>query len=71
MVICNPWYANQVLNLDQTMMAMCPMTVTLLYNQGTTTVLFERFTPVAAGNPAEDILWKVENTVISAIENVM
>ena len=70
MVICNPDYANKVLNLDPKMMAMCPVTVTLLYKQGTTTILFERLTPVAAGSAAEDILWEVENTIISAIESV-
>ena len=71
MVICNPEYANKVLNLDPKMMAMCPITVTLLYKQGTTTILFERLTPVAAGSAAEDILWEVENTIISAIESVL
>lgn len=71
MVICNPDYANKVLNLDPKMMAMCPMTVTLLYKQGTTTILFERLTPVAVGSAAEDILWEVENTIISAIESVL
>lgn len=71
MVICNPEYANKVLNLDPKMMAMCPITVTLLYKQGTTTILFERLTPVAAGSVAEDILWEVENTIISAIESVL
>ena len=70
MIICNPYYANQVLNLDPRMMALCPLTVTVLYKEETTTVLFERLTPVAAGSPAEEILWEVENTIISAIESV-
>ncbi len=70
MVICNPEYANEVLNLDPKMMALCPLTVTVLYKAGTTTVLFEKLAPVAAGSPAEDVLWEVENTVISAIESV-
>lgn len=70
MVICNPYYANQVLNLDPRMMALCPLTVTVLFKEGKTTILFERLTPVAAGSPAEDILWEVENTIISAIESV-
>lgn len=70
MVICSPYYANQVLNLDPKMMALCPLTVTTLYKEGVTTVLFERLTPTAAGSPAEDVLWEVENTIISAIESV-
>ena len=71
MVICNPEYANQVLNLDPKMMALCPLTVTLLYKGGTTTILFEKLLPAAMGSPAEDILWEVENTIISTIESVI
>ena len=71
MVICNPYYANQVLNLDPRMMALCPLTVTVLYKEGRSTVLFERLTPFASGSRAEDILWEVENTIITAIENVL
>ena len=70
MIICNPYYANQVMNLDPRMMALCPMNVTVLHKEGNTTILFERLLPVAAGSPAEDILWEVENTIISAIETV-
>lgn len=71
MIICNPYYANQVMNLDPKMMAMCPLNVTILHKQGITTVLFERLAVIAAGSPAEDILWEVENTIVSAIENGM
>ncbi|MBI4006527.1 MAG: DUF302 domain-containing protein [Gammaproteobacteria bacterium] len=71
MVICNPFYANQILNLDPKMIAVCPMTVALIHKQGKTTVLFERLTPIATGSPAEDVLWEVENTIISVIEGVM
>ena len=70
MVICNPWYANQVLNLDPNMLALCPMNVTILYKAGVVTALFERLTPAAAGSPAADVLWEVENTIIGAIEDV-
>ena len=31
---------------------------------------FEKLMPVAKGSPAEEILWEVENTIISAIESV-
>ncbi len=71
MVICNPYYANQVLNLDPKLMALCPLTVTVLEKDANTTVLFERLTPIAAGSPAEDILWEVETTILSAIDSVM
>lgn len=68
LVICNPWYANQLLNLDPELMALCPMSVTLLYKDGMATVLFERLSPVAPDSPALDVLWEVENTIITAIE---
>ena len=70
MVICNPWYANQLLNLDPKVMAVCPMSVTVLYKQGVITVLFERLTAAAPDSPAHDVLWEMENTIISAIESV-
>ncbi|MGH8246349.1 MAG: DUF302 domain-containing protein [Gammaproteobacteria bacterium] len=69
LVICNPWYANQLLNLDPELMALCPMSVTLLYKGGVVTVLFERLGVVAPGSPAADVLWEVENTIITAIES--
>ena len=71
MIICNPYYANQIMNLDPKMMAMCPLNVTILHKQGITTVLFKRLAVIAVGSPAEDILWEVENTIVSAIENGM
>lgn len=70
MVICNPWYANQLMNLDPQMMALCPMNVTLLYKEGTATVLFERLTAVAAGSPAADVLWEMETTIIGVLEEI-
>ena len=69
MVVCNPYYANQVMNLDPEMMALCPMNITVMYKDGESTVLFERLTPIAEGSAAEDVLWEVENTIITAIEN--
>jgi uncharacterized protein (DUF302 family) len=71
MVVCNPYYTNQVMNLDPNMMSLCPLNITVLFKEGKSTVLFERLTPVAKGSPAEDILWEVENTVIIAIENAV
>ncbi len=59
------------MNLDPKMMAMCPLNVTILHKQGITTVLFKRLAVIAVGSPAEDILWEVENTIVSAIENGM
>tara|TARA_R110000782_G_scaffold245878_3_gene332580 strand:+ start:1338 stop:1811 length:474 start_codon:yes stop_codon:yes gene_type:complete len=71
MVVCNPYFTNQVMNLDPDMMALCPLNITVLSKAGKSTVLFKKLTPVAKGSPAEDILWEIENTIITAIENAV
>ena len=71
MVVCNPFFANQVMNLDPEMMALCPITITVLSKKGNSTVSFEKLTPIAKGSAAEDVLWEVENTIITAIENAI
>ena len=70
MVICNPWYANAVLNLDPGFMSMCPLTVGVVHKQGITSVYFKRLDELSAGSEAADLLWEIENTIISAIESV-
>lgn len=70
-VFCNPWYANQVSNLDPEMLAFCPLSITVISKQDVTTVLFERPSIVAKGSPAEDLMWEIENDVINVIESVM
>jgi uncharacterized protein (DUF302 family) len=71
MVVCNPYYANQVMNLDPKLMALCPMTITVMHKAGKSTVLFNRLMPAAEGSAAEDILWEVENTIVAAIEHAV
>ena len=71
MLVCNPFFANQVMNLDPKMMALCPITITVMSKQGRTSVLFKKLTPVAEGSAAEDVLWEVENTIMTAIENAV
>lgn len=68
MVFCNPWYTNQVSNADPRMLALCPLSITIIHKQGVTTILFERPSVVAEGSPAEELWWEVENDVINAIE---
>jgi uncharacterized protein (DUF302 family) len=67
MVFCNPIYANTVSNLDPTMLAICPLSATLIQKGNTTTILFVRPSLIAKGSPAEEVLTKVENIIISAI----
>lgn len=71
MVVCNPFFTNQIMNLDPKMMALCPITIAVLSKEGKTTISFERLTPIAKGSAAEDVLWEVENTIITAIENAV
>lgn len=69
LVICNPWYANQMLNLDPELIAACPFSVSILYRKGTATVLFERPAHLAQGRAA-DLMWEVENTIVTALDTV-
>lgn len=68
MVFCNSWYANQISNLDPTMLALCPLHLTLIEKAGTTTVLFARPTVVAQNSPAYKVLLEVEQKIINAIK---
>lgn len=68
MAFCNPWYANQVSNLDTEMMALCPLRLSVIHKAGKTDVLFVRPSQVGKGSPAEKLLTELENDVIQAIE---
>lgn len=68
MVFCNGWYANQVSNADPTMLALCPLHITLVQKDEQTRVLFSRPTVIAAGSPALEIIGEVESAVVEAID---
>jgi uncharacterized protein (DUF302 family) len=68
MVFCNGWYANAVSNVDPSMMALCPLHVSLIEKDAKTTVLFARPTVIAKGSQAFDIAQRIENDVIATIE---
>lgn len=71
MVFCNAWYANQVGNADPSMLALCPLHITLTAKQGQTTVLFTRPSVIAEGSAAEAIAGELERSVIQAIESAL
>jgi uncharacterized protein (DUF302 family) len=71
MVFCNGWYANQVSNKDPRMLALCPLHMTLIEKDGSTTALFARPTVIAADSPARDTLAELESEVIAAIKKGM
>jgi uncharacterized protein (DUF302 family) len=71
MVFCNGWYANQVSNLDPTMLGFCPLHLTLIEREGKTTVLFNRPGIIAFNSPARELLMEIESKVIEAIQQGM
>ena len=68
MVVCNPWYANEVSNLDPDMLALCPLRVALTHKAGTTSMLFARPSVQAQGSAALPVIVEVEQLVIDAIK---
>lgn len=71
MVFCNGWYANAVSNADPTMLALCPLSLTLIERKGQTTVLFARPTAIAKGSSAQGVLQRVEAEVIAVIKQTL
>jgi len=68
LVLCNVWYANEVLNLDPDLIALCPLAVALLHKAGRTTIVYARRAPFAEGSAAHDILSEVDSKIIKAIK---
>ena len=68
MVFCNAWYANQVSNADPTMLALCPLHVTLIQEMGKTRVLFARPTVIARDSQALNVAKELEQDVSEAID---
>lgn len=71
MVFCNGWYANAVSNADPAMLALCPLSLTLIERNGKTTALFAKPAAIAAASPAAKVLKRVENDVIAVIKQSM
>lgn len=68
MVFCNGIAANKVSNADPSLLALCPLHVTLVHKAGLTTVLFVRPGIVAQGSPALQAAQELETKVIKLIE---
>lgn len=71
MVFCNGWYANAVSNADPSMLALCPLRVSLIEKAGKTSVLFARPTVIAGDSPAKAVLQRIEDDVIAVIRKAM
>lgn len=68
MVACNIWYTNRIASLDPTMLALCPIRITLIHKAGVTRVLFARPSVIGKGSPAEPALKEMEDSIIQGIE---
>lgn len=67
-IFCNPFYANDVMNVDPDMMALCPLKIMLMSKKGKTTALFVLPSKLAKGSPAKTILIEVENRVKKSLK---
>lgn len=68
MVFCNAWYANKVSNIDPSMLALCPLRITLYSKNNETHVLFVRPGKVAGTSKAQKVAKELEDDVIRTIE---
>jgi len=71
MVFCNGWYANKVSNIDPSMLALCPLRLTVIERSGKAHILFVKPSFVGQKSPALPLLQEIENTVIEAINTAV
>lgn len=67
LVFCNGWYANKVSNVDPTMLALCPLRLTVIEHSGKAHILFVKPSFVGQNSAALPVLKEIEETVIDAI----
>lgn len=68
MVFCSAWYANKISNIDPSMLALCPLHITLYSKNNKTHVLFVRPGKVAQASKAHKVAKELEDDVIRTIE---
>lgn len=66
-VFCNPWYANEISNLDPDMLSVCPMHISLYEKDKHTTAVFIRPSLINQNSPALDTLKELEQLIIKAV----
>jgi len=69
-IACNGWYGNAVANADPKMMAFCPVRVTLIEEDGKTSVMYVRATVAPKSSKAYPTLESLDAKVIKAIEAI-
>jgi len=68
MIFCNGSYANQISNIDPSMLALCPLHLTLYSKNKETHILFVRPGKVAGPSKAQKVAKELEDDVIRTIE---
>lgn len=68
MVFCNGSYTNQISNIDPSLLALCPLRLSLYTKNKKTHILFVRPGKVAANSKAQKIAKELEDDVIRTIE---
>lgn len=68
MVFCSAWYANKISNIDPSMLALCPLHITLYTRDNKTHILFVRPGKVAGPSKAQKVAKELEDDVIRTIE---
>ncbi len=68
MVFCNGWYANKISNIDTSLLALCPLRITLYSKDRQTHILFVRPGKIAASSKAHSVAKELEDNVIRTIE---
>ena len=66
-IVCNGWFGNEIANNDPRMMAFCPVRVTLIEQEGKTSLMYLRPSVAPQDSKAYLLLKKLEQKVISAI----
>ena len=69
-IACNGYFGNYIANADPKMMALCPVRITLIEQEGKTTVVFVKPTNVSNSSDAKAMIAKLQKKVIMAIEAV-
>jgi uncharacterized protein (DUF302 family) len=69
-IACNGWFGNEVANADPKMMAFCPIRITVIEQDGKTSIMYVRPNVSNNESKASGILEKLEQKVIKAIENI-
>ena len=68
MIFCNASYTNQISNIDPSLLALCPLRITLYSKNKKTHILFVRPGKVAGRSKAQKIAKELEDDVIRTIE---